>query len=394
MLDVRQDFNLQNEVYLDTAATSKTPKQVVAAMADYYTNYRATVHKGVYKKSQKATQMYELSRQKIGQFIGAAAAAEVIFTRNCTESINLVAQTWGRQNLRRGDKIVLTIAEHHSNILPWRQLRQDIGCKIEYVNLTKDFRLDLKDLSKKSANAKFLAITHASNVLGTVNVYSRILKNLRIANSSLTILIDGTQAVGHIPVDVQELGCDFYAFSGHKMYGPTGIGALWGRGELLIKMPPYQTGGEMNKTVDLSGEIWNVPPWKFEAGTPNIAGAIGLGAAVDWLRSVGVDNIVRHETELIKYALERICKISKLTIYGPKEVKNRLGIFSFAGRSVEPVKLAERLDQENISIRSGNLCAQPLLNYLGVRGLVRASIGVYTSKEDIDKLIAALDAMV
>lgn len=379
-----------DEIYLDTAATSKTPKQVVDAMVDYYQTYRATVHRGVYKKAQKATQAYELSRQKIAQFISADIQG-IVFTRGATESINLVAQTWGRQNLGKGDTIVLSIMEHHSNILPWQQLCAEVGCKIEYVGLTKDYRLDLGDLYKKSANAKCISVSHVSNVLGTINPIKSIIRKLRTENRELKIVIDGAQAVGHIPVDVRDLGCDFYVFSGHKMYGPTGIGVFWGKKELLEQMPPYQTGGEMNKTVSLDSATWNDLPWKFEAGTPNIAGAIGLGAAVDYINSLGIDQIMNHESGIMNYAIERLVEIPSLNLYGSKSDSDRLGIFSFLIKGKDPVKLAEYLDQKNISIRSGNLCAQPLLKYLGVEALDRLSLGVYNTIEDIDILIGALD---
>lgn len=399
MLDVRKDFNLGNEIYLDTAATSKTPKQVVNAMVDYYQNYRASVHRGVYKQAQKATQAYELSRQKIAQFINTDPN-ELVFTRGATESINLVAQTWGRQNIGKGDTIVLTIMEHHSNILSWQQLCAEVGCKIEYVGLTKDYRLNPEDLYKKSANAKCISLTHISNVLGTINPISQIIRELRSSSPELIVVVDGAQAVGHIPVDVKDLDCDFYAFSGHKMYGPTGIGALWGRKELLDAMPPYQTGGEMVKSVSMEHITYNEIPWKFEAGTPNIAGAIGLGAAVDYLNSIQHQEFPTHTgrdpdieivgTSVKDYALKKLLPVPGLRLFGPQDSKDRIGIFSFIIEGKDPVKLAEYLDQKNISIRSGNMCAQPLLKYLGVEALDRVSLGVYNNKQDIDRFIEAI----
>lgn len=386
---LKQKINGEQLIYLDSAATSQMPVSVEEKIRRFNETSRANVHRGVHTLGVKATKLYEKSRQKVADFIGASSAKEVIFTSGCTDSLNLVAASFGEQNIQAGDEIVVSIMEHHSNLLPWQQLAKRKKAQLKFIEISKDGRLDLNGLKNKiSSKTKLVALTHVSNVLGTINPIKEV---IALAHEKGAIaLIDGAQAVGHFPVNVTDLGADFYAFSGHKMFAPTGIGVLYGKRELLDKMLPYRLGGEMIANVTRDGATWAEVPQKFEAGTPNISGAIGLAAAIDYLNSIDLQLVKEHETELTAYILEKLSKISGLTIYGPKESYERTGVISFNLKGIHPHDLATALDLDGIEVRAGHHCAQPLMESLETESTVRASLSIYNNKNDIDKLTSSL----
>lgn len=393
---IKQDFPIFNQkindetlVYLDNAATSQIPKFVEEKVRDFNEKERANVHRGVHALGLRATNQYESSRQKVANFIGANNAKEVIFTSGCTDSLNLVAASFGEQNIQAGDEILVSIMEHHSNLLPWQQLAKRKQAKLNFIEINSDGLLDIENLkSKISSKTKIVALTHVSNVLGTINPIKE-LTDLAHEKGAI-VVVDGTQAVGHFPIDVAELNVDFYAFSGHKMFAPTGIGVLYGKKDLLDKMPPYRLGGEMIANVTREGATWAEVPYKFEAGTPSVAGAIGLGAAIDYLQSLDFDLIQKHEQELTSYALEKLKNVSGLTIYGPQKSNGRIGVISFNLKNIHPHDLATALDLNGIEVRAGHHCAQPLMASLDTESTVRASLSIYNSKGDIDKLVSSL----
>lgn len=393
---IKQDFPIFNQkindetlVYLDNAATSQIPKFVEEKVRDFNEKERANVHRGVHALGLRATNQYESSRQKVANFIGANNAQEVIFTSGCTDSLNLVAASFGEQNIQAGDEILVSIMEHHSNLLPWQQLAKRKQAKLNFIEINSDGLLDIENLkSKINSKTKIVALTHVSNVLGTINPIKE-LTDLAHEKGAI-VVVDGAQAVGHFPIDVAELNVDFYAFSGHKMFAPTGIGVLYGKKDLLDKMPPYRLGGEMIANVTREGATWAEVPYKFEAGTPNIAGAIGLGAAIDYLQSLDFDLIKKHEQELTSYALEKLKNVSGLTIYGPQKSNGRIGVISFNLKNIHPHDLATALDLDGIEVRAGHHCAQPLMASLDTESTVRASLSIYNTKNDIDKLVSSL----
>lgn len=393
---IKQDFPIFNQkindetlVYLDNAATSQIPKFVEEKVRDFNEKERANVHRGVHALGLRATNQYESSRQKVANFIGANNAKEVIFTSGCTDSLNLVAASFGEQNIQAGDEILVSIMEHHSNLLPWQQLAKRKQAKLNFIKINSDGLLDIKNLkSKINSKTKIVALTHVSNVLGTINPIKE-LTDLAHEKGAI-VVVDGAQAVGHFPIDVAELNVDFYAFSGHKMFAPTGIGVLYGKKDLLDKMQPYRLGGEMIANVTREGATWAEVPYKFEAGTPNIAGAIGLGAAIDYLQSLDFELIQKHEQELTSYALEKLKNVSGLTIYGPQKSNGRIGVISFNLKNIHPHDLATALDLNGIEVRAGRHCAQPLMASLNTESTVRASLSIYNTKDDIDKLVSSL----
>jgi len=375
-------------VYLDSAASSQKPRAVIDAMSDYLSSHHSNVHRGAHQLSVEATDAYEGARARVAGFIGAASPDEVVFTRGTTESINLVAYAWGR-SVEPGDEIVLTVMEHHSNIVPWQLLAERTGAVIRYATLTPEGRLDVDHLASLIGPAtKLVGVTHVSNTLGVMNPVAEIAEITHEAGA--LCLVDGAQAAPHGAVDVRALGCDFYAFSAHKMCGPTGIGALWARPELLEAMPPFQGGGEMISEVRLEGSTWAPVPQKFEAGTPAIAEAVGFGAAIDYLESAGLDAIRAHEEEIARYALDRLGELDHLRIVGP--TRDRLGVISFLYGDIHAHDLATILDRRGVAIRAGHHCNQPLMDYLGVDATARASFYLYTSRADIDILVEALFA--
>ncbi len=393
---IRADFPiLERQVhgkplaFLDSAASSQRPAAVIDAMSEYYRTTHANVHRGVYTLSEEATAQYEGARKKIARFIGAPSTREIIFTRNTTESINLVAQAWGRANLKPGDEILLTELEHHSNIVPWQLIAKETGARVRYLPVDGQGILQLDALDTLlNERTRIVAFTRMSNVLGTITPATEIVRRAKAAGA--VTLIDAAQGIPHMPVNVQDLGCDFLAFSGHKMCGPTGIGILYGRRELLDAMPPFLGGGDMIRRVTFEGAEWNDLPWKFEAGTPAIAEAIGLGAAVDYLSGLGMDAIRAHEREITAYALERLAEVPTVTIYGPTDPGVRGGVATFNLGEVHPHDVAAVLDTEGIAIRAGHHCAMPLHQKLGLTASSRASFYIYTLPGEVDRLVDAL----
>ena len=380
--------NGRSLVYLDSAATSQKPKQVIESISNYYKNNNANVHRGIHTLSVEATEMYEAARRKVADFVGVNDAAEIVFVRNATEALNLIAYSWGRLNISKGDEIVVTVAEHHSNFVPWQQLAIENGAILKIVPILDDGSLDEEAFKKAiTKKTKLVSFFHVSNVLGTINDVRRLSTIVHRQSSKAIVVIDGAQAVPHMPVDIGKIGCDFYVFTGHKILGPTGIGVLWGKRELLEVMPPFMFGGEMISKVSLNKSTWNELPWKFEAGTPDIAGAVGLGGAVDCLNKIGMENVRKHEIELVDYAIKRLSKVDDVTIYGPKDVKKRGGVVAFNVGQVHAHDVASILDEQGIAIRSGHHCAQPLVDFLGIKSAARASFYVYSTKEDVDRLV-------
>ncbi|KAB8333654.1 cysteine desulfurase [Scytonema tolypothrichoides VB-61278] len=376
--------------FLDSAASSQKPRRVIDCLEDYYRRYNANVHRGVYKLSEEATFAYERARGKVARFIGAASHREVIFTRNTTEAINLVAQAWGGANLRPGDRILLSVMEHHSNIVPWQLIAQRTGAKLDYLSVDGAGRLALEELDVKlTEQTKIVALTQQSNVLGTINPIGEIARRAHAVGALL--LVDGAQSVPHMPVDVSTLGCDFLAFSGHKMCAPTGIGALWGRRELLEAMPPFLGGGSMIKVVELDQSSYADVPARFEAGTPAIGEAIALGEAADFLGGVGMEAIHQHEVELLGYALERLAAVEGLTLVGPRDAADRGTAIAFTLEGVHPHDVAAILDGENVAVRAGHHCTQPLHRHFDLPATVRASFYLYNTPEEVDRLAAGLE---
>jgi len=391
---IRKDFPILGRtvkgkrfVYLDSAATSQKPLAVIEAEVDFYRRYNANVHRGVYTVSEEATAAYETAREKVCDFIHARRREGLVFTRNATEAINLVASSWGRTNLKAGDEILLSQMEHHSNLVPWQLISQQTGAVLKFIPLTGDGRLDMEKLpGLLSKRTKFVSVVHVSNSLGTINPVRNIIDAAHSVGA--LVLIDASQSVQHLGVNVKELDCDFIAFSGHKMLGPTGIGVLWGKPAILDAMPPYQGGGEMISEVQLERSTYRELPGKFEAGTPNIAGAIGLGAAVDYLSAIGLEEIRRHEQGLIAYALDQIDALGEVEIYGPRP--DRGGVVSFNVVGVHPHDVATILDEYGVAVRAGHHCTQPLMRWLDVPATVRASVYLYTTKDDLDQLVVGL----
>jgi cysteine desulfurase/selenocysteine lyase len=390
---IRNDFPILNRkihgqplVYLDNAASSQKPAAVVAAVSGYFLNSHANVHRGAHHLSVEATDAYESARAVVADFIGGRTK-ELIFTRGTTESINLVANSWGGANLREGDEVLLTLMEHHSNLVPWQLIAARTGARLQFAGLTPEGRLDLDDLAAKlGPRTRLVALTHVSNTLGVVNPVAEV---ARLAHEAGALcLVDGAQSAPHLDVDVVEIGCDFYAFSGHKMCGPTGIGALWARKELLEEMPPWQGGGEMISEVHLEQSTWAAVPHKFEAGTPSVGDAVGLGAAVRYLSKVGVEAIHAHEIALTEYALERLIELEGFELFGPRE--DRVGVISFRFGDIHAHDLATILDARGIAIRAGHHCNQPLMRHLGVDATARASLYLYNTRAEIDALVEGL----
>jgi cysteine desulfurase/selenocysteine lyase len=385
---LRRQFGGHPLVYLDSSATSQTPQPVIDAMTRYYTESRASIHRGVYPLAVEATDLYEGARRRIADWLGSTPP-ETIFTSNATAAINLVAYTWGRQNVQRGDLVVLTEMEHHSNIVPWQILCQDKEAELAYVPVLDDGQLDLGALDALlERGPKLVGVVHVSNVLGTINPVEEIAARARAVGA--VVLIDGSQAVPQIPVELGAIDADFYAWTGHKVYGPTGIGVLHGRRELLEEMPPFIGGGHMIRTVAANESTWTDLPWKFEAGTSQIAEAIGLGAAVDWVRALGVDRIRVHEESLVEDALARLAEVPGVTIHGPAAAADRGALISFSLEGAHPHDIGEILGREGICVRAGHHCAQPLMRRLGVSATTRASFAVHNTAEDVDRLAVGL----
>jgi cysteine desulfurase/selenocysteine lyase len=386
---LRRRVNGHPLVYLDSSATSQTPQRVIDAMTRYYTESRASIHRGVYPLAVEATDLYEGSRQRIAQWLGSTPQ-ETVFAANATAAINLVAYTWGRQNVNRGDLLVLTEMEHHSNIVPWQILCQDKEAELAYVPVLDDGHLDLEALDALlERGPKLLGLAHVSNVLGTINPVSEIVR--RAHEAGTVVLIDGTQAVPQVPVDLQAIDADFYAWTGHKAYGPTGIGVLHGRRALLEEMPPFIGGGHMIRTVAANESTWTDLPWKFEAGTSQIAEAIGLGVAVDWIRAIGIERIRAHEEALVAETLTRLTsEVPGLTVHGPLEAADRGALVSFSLEGAHPHDIGEIVGREGVCVRAGHHCAQPLMRRLGVAATTRASFAVHNSVADIEALVEGL----
>jgi len=394
--NIRSDFPILNQevndeqlVYLDNAATSQKPQSVIDELVRYYQSDNANVHRSVHSLGERATEEYESARKKVQLFINAKESREIVFTKGTTDSLNLVASTYGEQNIQAGDEIVVSIMEHHSNLIPWQQLAIRKHATLKYIGLTSDGQLDMNDAQNKITDkTKIVAIAHVSNVLGVTNDVKELARISHLHNA--VMIVDGAQAAPHISVDVQDLDADFYAFSGHKMLGPMGIGVLYGKSELLKKTPPYQYGGEMINFVEKYQSTWTDIPWKFEAGTQNVAGAIGLGKAIDYLTRIGMNNVTKHENELVEYVLPKLLDIDGVGVYGPHDSRNHNGVIAFNVKGLHPHDLATALDMEGVAVRAGHHCAQPLMNYLGLVATARASFYIYNTKQDADKLLEAI----
>jgi len=373
--------------YLDTAATAQKPRAVIDAVSDFYANRYASIHRGVYELSESATLLYEGAREKLRAFLGAREAREIVFVRNATEAINLVAWSWGRRNVGAGDEVIVTTMEHHANIVPWQMLCEERGARLRVLPIRDDGELELEALPGLfTERTRIVAVTHVSNVLGTINPVREI---AALAHArGVPVLVDGAQAAPRIPVDVRELGCDFYAVSGHKLYGPSGIGALYARAELLEAMPPWQGGGSMIESVSFDKTTYAGVPTRFEAGSPNAEGAVGLGAALDWLGQIGMQRIAQHERELLDYGTRLLDEIPGVRIYGRAGAKT--GVLSFTIAGVHAHDVGTVLDGEGIAIRAGHHCAQPLMERYGVAATARASLGVYNDRDDLERLAQAL----
>lgn len=392
---VRADFPIltrkifgKQVVYFDNAATSQKPTAVLDALEDYYRKYNSNVHRGVHTLSQEATEGYEQARQKIADYINAKHSHEIIYTRGTTESINLVAATFAKKFLKEGDVVLISAMEHHSNIVPWQFVCEEKGAKLEVIAMNELGELQMDDFDKKLTDkVKLVSVTYVSNSLGTINPVKEIIKKAHAKN--IPVLIDAAQAIVHLPIDVQGLDADFLAFSGHKLYGPTGLGILYGKEEWLNKLPPYQGGGEMIKTVTFEKTTYNDLPYKFEAGTPDVAGAIGLGAAIDYINAIGRDNIFKAEEELLEYAMQALTSVKGLRIVGP--LKNRVGSISFLLEGFHPFDVGEILDKQGIAVRTGHHCTEPIMNFFCIPGTVRASLAFYNTKDEIDALVKGLE---
>ena len=399
MLDVeriRQDFPIlgrkvhgKDLVYLDNAATSQKPKQVLDALRNYYSRYNANIHRGLHALAEEATAAYEAVREQTARFINAPSARSTVFTRNATEAINLIANAWGRTNLKPGDEILLTEMEHHSNLVPWQLIAKATGAALRFIQLTDDGLLDLGSFDKQlSSRTKVVSVTLMSNVLGTINPVARIADAAH--HHGALVVVDGAQGVPHLPVDVQQLGCDFLAFSSHKMLGPTGVGILYAKEALLETMEPFMGGGEMIADVQLTSATWHEIPWKYEAGTPNIAGVIAFGEALTYLERLGMETVRAHEIDVATYALQRLSEIDGLTLYGPRDVQERGAAISFNLEGLHPHDVGTVLDAEGVAIRAGHHCAKPLMRRLGVAATARASFYLYNTREEVDRLVEAI----
>ena len=394
---VRGLFPILNEeiggkplVYLDSAATSQKPRSVIDSLTNYYEHTNANVHRGIHELSRRSTVAYEDARARLARFIGAAGPEELIWTRGTTEAINLVAGSWALDTLREGDEILISSMEHHSNIIPWQLVARRTGATLKYIEMDDQGRLVVEDLAKLlSSRTRLVAISHISNALGTINPVREIVEQAKAAGAM--VLVDGAQAAPHRRIDVQELGCDFYAFSGHKMCGPTGVGGLWARKELLESMPPYHGGGEMIRIVGRQESTWAEVPHKFEAGTPNIAGAVGIAAAADFLDELGFDAIEAHGRDVVSYAVERLNAIDDVRVFGPTDPNERSGVVSFLMGDAHPHDMSTILDSEGIAIRAGHHCAQLVMQHFGVSATARASFYLYNSREDVDRLAEGLE---
>lgn len=392
---IKQDFPILDQivndeplVYLDNAATTQKPKQVLAAIENYYLRDNANVHRGVHTLAERATAAYEAARERVRSFINAASSREVLFTRGTTTSLNWVAQ-FAAESLQPGDEVLISIMEHHSNVIPWQEACRKTGAKLVYVYL-KDGALDMEDFcAKLNERTKFVSLAHASNVLGIINPIKKIAQ--LVHQQGALLVVDGAQSIPHMEIDVRDLDVDFFAFSGHKMAGPTGIGVLYGKEELLEQMSPVEFGGEMIDFVYEQEATWKELPWKFEAGTPNMAGAIGLAAAIDYLEDLGMDAIAQHEQDLISYVFPKLQAVEGLTIYGSQDLAQRSGVIAFNLDGLHPHDVATALDYEGVAVRAGHHCAQPLLTYLQVPATVRASFYIYNTYADCDKLVEALE---
>ena len=401
MLDVksiRADFPILSRtvhskplVYLDNAATTQKPRQVIDALVNYYSRYNANIHRGIHALAEEATAAYETVRERTAAFLHAPSARSIVFTRNATEAINLVAHAWGRATLKAGDGILLTEMEHHSNLVPWQLLAQATGATLSFIGVTDEGYLKLEDAQRLlTAKTKLVALTHMSNVLGTINPVERLIEQAH--RRGALVLIDAAQSVPHLPVDVGRLGCDFLACSAHKMLGPTGVGVLYAREALLESMDPFLGGGEMIADVQLDRSTWNEIPWKFEAGTPNIADVIAFGEALAYLERVGLDAIHAHEQELTAYTIKRLREVEDIVLYGPPNLEDRGGVVSFNLNGLHPHDVGTVLDQEGVAIRAGHHCAKPLMRRLGVTATARASFYLYNTPEDVDRLVEAVQA--
>jgi len=386
---LNREINGKKLVYLDNAATSQKPEQVITALSHYYEYYNANIHRGLHTLSEEATTAYEEAREKIRAFIGAESEREVIFTRNATEAINLVLHSWGRHHIKEGDEIVISAMEHHSNFVTWQQLAFEKNATLKFIELTEDGRIDLEQAATViGARTKLVAITQMSNVLGSITPVKEIVKLAR--QHGAHILLDGAQGVPHLPTNVKDLDVDFLAFSFHKMLGPTGVGILWGKAGILEKMPPFMYGGDMISSVHRDRTKFNQLPWKFEAGTPNIADVIASGVAIDYLNEIGMDAVRQHEIEITGYAMKRMEEFGEVKIYGPRDVLQRGGVISFTMPDIHPHDLGQLLNESAVAIRAGHHCCQPLMNDLGVSGTARASFYIYNTNHDVDAFIEAL----
>ena len=397
--EIRKDFPVLNRrvrddkklVYLDNAATTQKPNQVIDAITDYYQNHNSNIHRAVHALAEESTEAFEVTRDKVASFLNIQNREEIVFVRGTTEAINLVGYAWGRDNVQKGDIVVTTEYEHHSNIVPWQLLTQEVGAELKYIDIDDNGELMLDQLDEYLATGKvkLVAISHVSNVLGTITDIQQVITKSK--NAGAKILVDGAQAVPHMKVDIDKLGCDFYAFSAHKMLGPTGVGILWARKEILENMKPFHGGGDMIREVHKYETTWNDLPYKFEAGTPNVADVICFAAAIDYLSNIGMDNIRNHEIELTQYALEKMSKVKGLTIYGPRDPQKASGVISFNFNDVHPHDVATIIDKNGVAIRSGHHCAQVLMEKLNVAATNRASFYIYTTKEEVDTLIDSLE---
>jgi cysteine desulfurase/selenocysteine lyase len=377
-------------VYLDNAATTQKPRSVLDAVTSYYERDNANVHRGIHELSRRATDAFEAARRKVASWIGVIDPSELVWTRGTTDGINLVASAWGRDHVAEGDEILLSVLEHHSNLVPWQLLAGRTGARIRYIEIDDQGRWILDDLDALlTERTRIVSLSHVSNALGTINPVAEVVRRVRDRTDAV-ILLDGAQAAAHLEVDVGALGVDFYAFSGHKMCGPTGIGALWGRGELLDSMSPYQGGGEMISVVERDGSTWAEPPHKFEAGTPNIAGAVGFGAAVDYLAGLPAGGLQAHEADLMTYALERLPTVPGLRIFGPEDPTLRSGVVSFTLEAAHPHDISTIVDARGVAIRAGHHCAQLVMKRYGVSATARASFYLYNTRDDVDRLVDAL----
>tara|TARA_B100000029_G_scaffold93570_1_gene83620 strand:- start:2143 stop:3354 length:1212 start_codon:yes stop_codon:yes gene_type:complete len=390
--NIKNDFPIfkskeKNFIYLDSASTSQKPQSVIDSVSSYYDSYSANIHRALYEIGEKATDKYESVREKVRKFMNVPDSHSIIFSSGTTESINLIAYAWGTKNLNKDDHILITEMEHHSNLVPWQLLSSRSNASLDYILLNNDGTLELESLEKKIlSKTKIISVSHQSNVFGTINPINKIIDEAKKVGA-ITV-IDGAQAVPHMKVDIENLGCDFYAFSGHKMLGPTGVGVLIGRKTILEKMDPFMGGGEMINTVTMEKSTWNDVPWKFEAGTPNIAQVIGLGAAIDYIEKIGIENIHQHEQALLKYGLEILSQNENIVLYGNPEIRG--AVIPFNVKNVHPHDLAKFLDTDGICIRAGHHCTQPIMNRLGINATARASFYIYNTKNDIEKLAESI----